>query len=93
MPLLSTPFTLAKLNDSILGAFALVPQSQELDHVVRYLSTWSGSELSMRSFAQYQLVHFGRGTVNSSWCVAGFTLEPEYVLIELCRWYNTLSNC
>ncbi|KAF8511510.1 peroxisomal biogenesis factor 11 [Gautieria morchelliformis] len=44
MPLPSRPFTLAKLNDSVLGAFALVPESQTLDHVVRYLSTWSGSD-------------------------------------------------
>ncbi|KAF8525899.1 peroxisomal biogenesis factor 11 [Hysterangium stoloniferum] len=44
MPLSSRPFTLAKLNDIILGAFANVPESQTLDHAVRYLSTWSGSD-------------------------------------------------
>ncbi|KAF7972476.1 hypothetical protein HWV62_17900 [Athelia sp. TMB] len=36
--------TLARLSDVTLGAFALVPSSETLDHLVRYLSTWSGSD-------------------------------------------------
>ncbi|KAI0322740.1 hypothetical protein OF83DRAFT_424958 [Amylostereum chailletii] len=36
--------TLARLNDATLGAFARVPPSEPLDHLLRYLSTWSGSD-------------------------------------------------
>ncbi|KAJ7659916.1 hypothetical protein B0H17DRAFT_1095674 [Mycena rosella] len=36
--------TLAKLNDSVLGAWSRVPPSETLDHLLRYLSTWSGSD-------------------------------------------------
>ncbi|KZV94728.1 hypothetical protein EXIGLDRAFT_736469 [Exidia glandulosa HHB12029] len=38
------PLTIAKANDAVLGTFARVPRSEELDHAVRYLSTWSGSD-------------------------------------------------
>ncbi|PVG04223.1 hypothetical protein CPB86DRAFT_721925 [Serendipita vermifera] len=66
----SKPMTLAKANDLILGAFSNVPPSPELDHAVRFLSTWSGSDkffmlvenaakilvplLEMRARQQYQ---------------------------------------
>ncbi|KAF8972161.1 hypothetical protein BDZ97DRAFT_1783476 [Flammula alnicola] len=40
----SKPLTLARLNDAILGSFALVKPSETLDHLVRYLGTWSGSD-------------------------------------------------
>ena len=40
----SKPMNLARLNDAVLGSFASVPSSSTLDHLVRYLSTWSGSE-------------------------------------------------
>ncbi|KZP22809.1 hypothetical protein FIBSPDRAFT_786864 [Athelia psychrophila] len=40
----SKPLNLARLNDATLGAFGLVPSSETLDHLVRYLSTWSGSD-------------------------------------------------
>ncbi|KZT67474.1 hypothetical protein DAEQUDRAFT_729131 [Daedalea quercina L-15889] len=36
--------TLARVEDLTLGSFALVPTSQTLSHLVRYLSTWSGSD-------------------------------------------------
>lgn len=36
--------TAARLNDAILGCFAHVKPSETLDHLVRYLGTWSGSE-------------------------------------------------
>ncbi|KAH7097378.1 peroxisomal biogenesis factor 11 [Auriculariales sp. MPI-PUGE-AT-0066] len=36
--------TLAKANDAVLGAFGRARRSEDLDHVVRYLSTWSGSD-------------------------------------------------
>ncbi|EGN91910.1 hypothetical protein SERLA73DRAFT_191823 [Serpula lacrymans var. lacrymans S7.3] len=35
---------LARLNDIVLGSFAFVPSSETLDHLIRYLSTWSGSD-------------------------------------------------
>ncbi|PPQ69186.1 hypothetical protein CVT25_006964 [Psilocybe cyanescens] len=40
----SKPLTAARLNDAILGSFALVKPSHTLDHLIRYLSTWSGSD-------------------------------------------------
>ncbi|KAI5120196.1 hypothetical protein M0805_006302 [Coniferiporia weirii] len=36
--------SLARANDLVLGAFSKAPMSEGLDHAVRYLSTWSGSE-------------------------------------------------
>ncbi|KAJ7650415.1 hypothetical protein FB45DRAFT_887893 [Roridomyces roridus] len=33
-----------RLNDSVLGAWSLVPPSEKLDHLLRYLSTWSGTD-------------------------------------------------
>ncbi|KAF5372789.1 hypothetical protein D9615_010135 [Tricholomella constricta] len=41
---LSKPLTLARLNDIVLGSFGLVQPSETLDHLVRYLGTWSGSD-------------------------------------------------
>jgi hypothetical protein len=35
---------LSLLEDNVLGVFRHVPYSEKLDHLVRYLSTWSGSE-------------------------------------------------
>ncbi|KAI0636061.1 hypothetical protein C8Q77DRAFT_1101155 [Trametes polyzona] len=40
----SKPLTLARVADLTLGAFAFVPSSETLDHLVRFLSTWSGSD-------------------------------------------------
>lgn len=36
--------TLARLSDLTLGSFALVPTSETISHLVRYLGTWSGSD-------------------------------------------------
>ena len=46
----SKPLTSAYLNDTILGCFAHVKPSETLDHLVRYLGTWSGSELRTNDF-------------------------------------------
>lgn len=35
---------LARFSDATLGAFAFVPSSETLDHLIRYLSTWSGTD-------------------------------------------------
>ncbi|KAF9060503.1 hypothetical protein BDP27DRAFT_1370463 [Rhodocollybia butyracea] len=40
----SKPSSIAKLNDSILGCFSALPPSEFIDHLVRYLGTWSGSD-------------------------------------------------
>ncbi|RDB25918.1 hypothetical protein Hypma_006765 [Hypsizygus marmoreus] len=41
---LSKPLTLARLNDLILGTFSHLQPSETLDHLVRFLGTWSGSD-------------------------------------------------
>ncbi|KAE9398905.1 hypothetical protein BT96DRAFT_858767 [Gymnopus androsaceus JB14] len=40
----SKPTSLAKLNDAVLGCFSAFPPSEFIDHLVRYLGTWSGSD-------------------------------------------------
>ncbi|KAH9847710.1 hypothetical protein C2E23DRAFT_889814 [Lenzites betulinus] len=40
----SKPLTLARLEDLTLGSFAFLPSSETLDHLVRFLGTWSGSD-------------------------------------------------
>jgi len=40
----SSAKTLARLEDLTIGSFALVPSSETVDHLVRYLSTWSGND-------------------------------------------------
>ena len=40
----SKPLTLARINDLTLGVFANAPTSKTLEHAIRYLGTWSGSE-------------------------------------------------
>ena len=42
----SKPLTLAQLEDVTLGVFAFVPSSETLAHLIRYLSTSAGNELS-----------------------------------------------
>jgi hypothetical protein len=37
-------FYVKALNDGVLGAFSRLKPSPTLDHLLRYLSTWSGSE-------------------------------------------------
>lgn len=36
---------LAHISDATLGAFAFIPPSGVLNHLIRFLSTWSGTEL------------------------------------------------
>jgi len=40
----TTSLSVTKVNDLVLGAFAHVPRNEQLDHAIRYFSTWSGSE-------------------------------------------------
>ncbi|KAF9466618.1 peroxisomal biogenesis factor 11 [Collybia nuda] len=40
----SKPLNLSRLNDLILGSFSSVQPSNTLDHLIRYLGTWSGSD-------------------------------------------------
>ncbi|KAF8150061.1 hypothetical protein B0H34DRAFT_732268 [Crassisporium funariophilum] len=44
MSRLSKPLTAARINDAILGSFAHFRPSETIDHLVRYLGTWSGSD-------------------------------------------------
>ncbi|KAG9315007.1 hypothetical protein JVU11DRAFT_4118, partial [Chiua virens] len=36
--------SLAQISDATLGVFASVPPSETLDHLIRFLSTWSGTD-------------------------------------------------
>lgn len=36
--------TADRIEDMTLGAFSNLPPSETLNHLIRYLSTWSGSE-------------------------------------------------
>ncbi|KAF5366071.1 hypothetical protein D9757_010372 [Collybiopsis confluens] len=40
----SKPTTIAKVNDAILGCFSAFPLSEFLDHLVRFLGTYGGSD-------------------------------------------------
>ncbi|KAJ8084469.1 hypothetical protein PM082_003239 [Marasmius tenuissimus] len=40
----SKPATLSKLTDATVGCFSRLPPSEFINHLVRYLSTWSGSD-------------------------------------------------
>ncbi|KAI6042587.1 hypothetical protein EDC04DRAFT_3108713 [Pisolithus marmoratus] len=51
---MSRAHTVARLSDATLGAFAFVPSSATLDHLVRYLSTWSGTD-KLFTLIQYTL--------------------------------------
>ncbi|KIL67701.1 hypothetical protein M378DRAFT_159548 [Amanita muscaria Koide BX008] len=44
MSRVSKPDTIAYLNDTVLGAFVHVAPSETLNHLLRYLSTWGGSD-------------------------------------------------
>ncbi|KIJ66956.1 hypothetical protein HYDPIDRAFT_26371 [Hydnomerulius pinastri MD-312] len=49
---------LARFNDVTLGAFSFVPSSTALDHLIRYLSTWSGTELRILFSKLFTLVQY-----------------------------------
>ncbi|KAI6155192.1 hypothetical protein BKA82DRAFT_991927 [Pisolithus tinctorius] len=53
---MSRAHAVARLNlsDATLGAFAFVPPSATLDHLVRYLSTWNGTD-KLFTLIQYTL--------------------------------------
>ncbi|TCD63337.1 hypothetical protein EIP91_005656 [Steccherinum ochraceum] len=50
----SKPLTLARIEDLTLGAFAFVPSSETINHLIRYLSTWSGTD-KLFMIIQYSL--------------------------------------
>jgi hypothetical protein len=43
----SKPLTADRIEDMTLGAFSNLPPSETLNHLIRYLSTWSGSEYDL----------------------------------------------
>ncbi|KAH8109563.1 hypothetical protein DFH11DRAFT_1861295 [Phellopilus nigrolimitatus] len=51
----SKPLSLSKVNDLVLGVFSKAPTSETLDHAVRYLSTFGGSEYVACHIIQYAL--------------------------------------
>lgn len=55
--LMSKPLTLARLSDNTLGSFAFVPSSKTLEHLVRYLATWNGSELRFIFLIAFQILN------------------------------------
>jgi hypothetical protein len=66
----SKPLTLARLNDLTLGSFAFVPNSETLNHLLRYLGTWSGSELRIISLCPGCTKFLRRApTASYSWSV------------------------
>lgn len=75
------------LSDSTLGAFAFVPSSATLDHLVRYLSTWSGTEcvlsLSILSMIWYSQILL---------CSKLFTVLSDYGQYAECA-LNRLTLC
>ncbi|KAF9270628.1 hypothetical protein L218DRAFT_1072021 [Marasmius fiardii PR-910] len=82
----SKPATLSKLTDATLGCFSHLTPSEFIDHLVRYLSTWSGSDkffsiiqsllsllaryLSLRARIQHQ---YGRRATPTSDAAARFS--------------------
>jgi len=75
--------TIARLNNAFLGCFSHLRPSVTLDHLVRCLGTWNGSEL--RDFA-FELLCQNLSTrclVNSSWwAVQNYTFVGLSVLMD-----------
>lgn len=53
----SKALTLARLEDLTLGAFAAVPMTPTFKHLIDYLSTWGGTELSIRGWHHSVVAH------------------------------------
>lgn len=47
------PLTVCRIEDLTLGAFGNLRPSETLNHLIRYLSTWSGSEYDFSLVPQY----------------------------------------
>jgi len=71
MSRVSKPLTVARLNDALLGCFVHVKPSATVDHLVRYLGTWSGSELSIFLLQSRHAVLKIYFTASFSWYVDG----------------------
>lgn len=41
------PFTLRKVQDTVLGCFSVLPKSETFEHLLRLLGTYGGSELRL----------------------------------------------
>ena len=51
---LTRPSTASQLGDKILGCLSRLQPSETIEHLVRYLGTWSGSEYVFRVLLDYQ---------------------------------------
>ena len=82
--------TPAHLNDVILGCFGRLQPSDTLDHLVRYLGTWSGSELRITSFIDCRVLikHLLQQAIHGEACV-GFR---KTFLNRVCRSSNILRS-
>ena len=67
----SKSITSARLNDVILGCFGRLQPSDTLDHLVRYLGTWSGSELRIISSIDHriQIKYLLQQTIHGEACI------------------------
>ncbi|KAF8440387.1 hypothetical protein L210DRAFT_3539526 [Boletus edulis BED1] len=54
MSCLAKGSALAHISDTTLGAFAFVPPSEVLNHLIRFLSTWSGTD-KLFTLVQYTM--------------------------------------
>ncbi|CAG7852594.1 SubName: Full=Uncharacterized protein {ECO:0000313/EMBL:CCA71460.1} [Serendipita indica DSM 11827] len=88
--------TTAKANDLILGVFSRLPPSPELDHAVRFLSTWSGSDrlfqrkasvplLEMRARMEYRngLRKIPSSTTAARWKKLGTVISDARTMLRL----------
>lgn len=81
------PFTVARLNDLILGSFSHIQPSETVDHLIRYLGTWSGSELvHVVYWSDDELTRSGSTAASCSWLVA--PKLSQVVLLISHRLYN-----
>ena len=86
----SKSLTPARLNDLVLGCFGRLQPSDTLDHLVRYLGTWSGSELRIMSFIDYGVLikYLLQQVIHGEACV-GFR---ETILNHVSRSSNILRS-
>jgi len=91
-PPTSKSLKLQKVEDKVLGAFSMAPTSDVLDHLVRYLSSWRGSEWvsSLKDLTQHikvYLKHLIYGNHPTLYCI--YDINSKWSCV---RSSNTLSN-
>jgi hypothetical protein len=61
------PLSADRVEDMTLGAFGNLPPSKTLNHLIRYLSTWSGSEYDLLLPLPNAVLKSTSMTANCSW--------------------------